>query len=453
MKLNYYIISFLLCVLFSIQGGNAQVDFNKTPTDDLGNVEDKFQEYFFEALKQKGIENYDRAITALLKCLKLNDKEAVIYFELGKNYVQLKNFGAAEDVLKKAIALEPENEWYLDELYGVYYQLNDFDQALKTVKQMVKFHPDYKEDLASLYFRNKKYKQALKVLDELDAEFGFSKSRDYLRNQIYNANGDDKNRIENLEERVENSPTNESNYLSLIYRYSESGDKEKAFETATELLRQIPNSHLVHLALYKFYLDDNEPEKAIASMNIVLKSTKIKPDAKAKVLNDFVKFVQNNSQYEGELLEVTSAIALSEGWKSHEELARYYLAKGDKSQALKLYLVALGKDSDNFDLAKNVLLLQIDVEQYAEVITLSNEFLETYPAQPILYLVNGVALNRLNRGKEAIDILETGVDYIIDNIKMEADFYTQLSEAYRLNNNISKSQTFAKKAEQLLIKQ
>jgi len=76
----------------------------------------KFESSFFEALKQKGIENYDRAIKALLKCIALDDSESVLYYELGKNYIQLKNFGAAEDALKKAIAKEPENEWYLDEL-------------------------------------------------------------------------------------------------------------------------------------------------------------------------------------------------------------------------------------------------------------------------------------------------------------------------------------------------
>ena len=364
-----------------------------------------------------------------------------------------KNFGAAEDVLKKAISIEPENEWYLDELYGVYYQINDFDKALKTVKQLVKFHPDYKEDLASLYFRNKRYKLALKVLDNLDQELGVSKSRDHLRNQIYNANGDDKDRIENLVERVENNPSNESNYLSLIYRYSEKGDTKRAFETATKLLQQKPNSHLVHLALYKFYLDDNEPEKAISSMNIVLNSTKIKSDAKAKVLNDFVKFVNNNPQYENDLMEVTSMVALAEGWKSHAELAQYYLSKDDKAQALKYYLVAYEKESNNLEIIKNILLLQIDLKQHTEVVELSKETLETYPSQPILYLVNGVALNQLNRAKEAIEILETGIDYVIDNLKMEADFYTQLSIAYKLNNNINKSQTFAKKAEQLLMKQ
>ncbi len=447
------IIILIFGMIFFPQVNFAQVDFNKTPDADLGNIDDKYQEYFFEALKQKGIENYDRSINALLKCIELDDSESVVYYELGKNYVQLKNFGAAADALKKAISKEPENEWYLDELYGVYYELNDFDKALKTVKQLVKFHPDYKEDLASLYFRNKKYKAALKVLDGLDKEFGVSKSRDFIRNQIYNATGKDKDRIENLVERVENNPTNEANYLSLIYRYSEKGDTKKAFETAMNLLKQNPKSQLVHLALYKFYLDDNKPEKAISSMKVVLKSTKIKPDTKAKVLNDFVKFVQNNPHYEEDLLEVTSMVALAEGWKSHSELAHYYLSKGNKVQALKYYQTAYEKESNNFDIIKNILLLQIDLMQYNEAVILSKETLETYPSQPILYLINGVALNHLNKPKEAINALETGIDYVIDDLKIQADFFTQLSIAYKKDNNITKSQTFSKKAKQLLIKQ
>ena len=73
----------------------AQVDFNKRPNDDLGNVEDKFQEYFFEALKQKGIENYQKSANALLICIEMNDSDPVLFYELGKNYMQLKNFGAA----------------------------------------------------------------------------------------------------------------------------------------------------------------------------------------------------------------------------------------------------------------------------------------------------------------------------------------------------------------------
>ncbi len=447
------ILLFILGICFVPQLLVAQVDFNKTPDDDLGNVEDMFQEYFFEALKQKGIENYDRAIKALLKCVELDNTKAVVYFELGKNYVKLKNFGAAEEVLKKAISKQPDNEWFLDELYGVYYQINDYDKALKTVKQLVKFHPGYKEDLVSLYIRNKKYKAALRVLDELDSQMGNSKSRDAMRNQIYNATGDDKDRIENLKERIASNPDNESNYLNLIYRYSEQGKKDKAYETAKRLLKQKPDSHLVHLALYKFYLDDDKEQEAIASMKKVLTSVKIKPDAKTKVLNDFVVFVKLNPEYEADLLELTTLLSGENNGKSHAELGQYYLQKGNKLNALKQYQLAFEKEENDFNIIKNLILLQIDAKQYKKVIDLAKTVLETYPSQPIIYLANGVAFNHLNRPKDAIDTLEMGIDYVIDNKQMAADFYKQLSTAYKMTNNIAKSKTFAKKAEQVLNKQ
>ena len=360
MRLKYYIliVFFGFCMIPNI--GFAQQD---EPEDDLGNVSDEYQELFFDALKHKAIENYDRAVEALQKCIDLDNSQSVLYYELGKNYKYLKNFGEAEDAFKKAIAKEPANEWYLDELYDVYYQQRDYDKAIKTVKQLVKYHPDYKEDLAALYIRIKKYNAALKLLDEIDSEQGVSLSRDRMRNQIYNVTGRDKDRIENLEERVESDPDKESNYLNLIYRYSESGEKEKAFETAKTLLKVNPESQLVHLALYKFYLDDNESEKAVESMKIVLKSSKINADAKFKVLNDFIKFVGNNPEFEDELLEITTMTSETDGGKTNAELAQYYLQKGDKEKALKYFSTALQYEGDNFGIIRNVLLLYIDLNE------------------------------------------------------------------------------------------
>lgn len=458
MKKHKYILLFILGLYLIPQIHFAQAPTKsnlpiKAPDDDLGDITDEYQEQFFEALKQRGIENYERSNVALLKCLEINKSESVVYYELGKNYIALKNFGEAEKSLKKAVNKVPDNEWYLDALYDVYYKLDDYDNALKTVKQLVKFHPDYKEDLASLYLRNKKYKEALKLLDELDKNLGASKARDVMRNDIYNATGGDNDRIENLETRIKNNPSNESNYLNLIYRYSEQGKKNEAYQTAKRLLNEKPESHLVHLALYKFYLSDGKSNEAINSMKIVIKSTKIKPDSKAKVLNDFVKFTKQNPQYEKDLLEATTAVVNDDTGKSNIELAKYYQQKGDQVNALKNYELAYKKGDSNFNVIKNILLLQIDLRQYDKTVTLSQETLESYPSQPILYLLNGVAFNNLNRHKEAIAALEIGVDYIIDNAVMEADFYKQLSLAYKNTNNITKSEAFDKKAEQVLKKQ
>ncbi|NCO63558.1 MAG: tetratricopeptide repeat protein [Flavobacteriales bacterium] len=449
MKQNIYILLFFFGMLLYPQLQFAQVDFNKKPTDDLGDTEDAFQELFFEALKQKGIENYDRSVEALLKCIALNNSQSVLYYELGKNYMRLKNFGAAEESLKKAVDKQPDNEWYLKTLYDLYVQQNEPDKALKTLKELVQYHPDYKEDLVALYMSMKKFNEAIKLLDELDAKSGISATRDYMRNQIYEATGRKKDQIKNLEKRVDDHPEKEVNYLALIYRYSENNEKEKAFETAKELLKANPNSQLVHLALYKFYLEANESDKAIESMKMVIQSPQIKPEAKLKVLSDFVAFVGKNPQYEAALIDATALAGDTKNAKAIIEIAQYYLTQGNKNKALQYYEEALAMERDNFGILRNILLLQIDLMHFEDAIIKCQKALESYPSQPIIYLINGVAFNKLKKGKEASNILEAGLDYIIDDLKMEMDFYNQLSIAYALQNNESKAKTFSNKAKQL----
>ena len=453
MKPKFNMSNFLIVLLLAPMLAFAQVDFNKKPDDDLGNVKDEYQEHFFEALKQKGIENYQRAVDALNKCLNLDSTKPVIYFELGKNYNQLKNFGAAEEALKKAISMQPDNEWFLDELYDVYYRQEDFDKSIKTVKQLVKYHPDYKQDLATLYIKTEKYNLALKLLDELDRELGTNELRDQMRNAIYNKTGNADDRIDYLLERIAANPNNEDNHLQLIYRYSQTGNVKKAFSSAKKLLQLKPDSKLVHLALYKFYLDAGETDKSIASMKLILQTPEIDDEVKSKVLKDFVAFVEKNPKYQKDLIEATDAVDTDKDAEAFSDLGAYYLKIGDKEKALQNFKEGLSQEPNDFKLLKDVILLQIDLKQYKAAVNQSETALELYPAQPILYLLSGVANLNSNQAKVAIESLEMGLDFLIENPKMERDFYTQLSKAYAADSNNAKSIAFAKKAEAIKVQQ
>ncbi len=453
MKFTHNIRIVLLVLIMLPVLSYGQVNFDKPPDDDLGNVEDRYQELFFEALKQKGIENYDRAIDALQECIKIDGSHPVLYFELGKNYNKLKNYQAAEEALTKAISMQPDNEWFLDELYEVYVQLDDMDKAIGTVKQLVKYHPDYKQDLATLYIREKRYDEALVLIDELDKHLGPSEVRDAMRNQVYEATGNVDDRITHLKSRISSNPNNEDNYLKLIYRYSQTGKTKEAFDVAKQLLSVKPESKLVHLALYKFYLDGDDTANAINSMKIVLGTSEINADAKSKVLKDFVAFVAKNPEYEKDLIEVTASVEGTNDPKSLEDLGLYYLKSGEKEKALAQFKSLLKQEPNNYIAIKNSLLIQIDLKAYDAVIKESSAALELYPAQPLLYLVNGVAHNNLKAPDKAIDSLEMGLDFLVEDPKMEADFYQQLSVAYKQKNNITKSETFAKKAQSLKAQQ
>ncbi|MDC8005044.1 hypothetical protein POV27_13360 [Aureisphaera galaxeae] len=450
MKIKFTYLFLIIGLLVSASALAQETELEE-PTDDLGNVSDAFQENFFEALKQKAIENYELALTALKKAERAaKDNEtskAVVYFEMAKNQKHLKMFEDAEENFKKVIESQGEQLDVMEALYDLYYVKRDYNAAIPLVKKLILRDEDYKEDLANLYHRTQQYDAALELLDELDESWGETAYRNALRRQIYKITGNSEGAIKNLESKIDKNPKKEQDYLNLIFLYSEQGETAKAFETAKELLKNQPKSQLAHLALYKFYLEEGNTTEAMRSMNIVFGSTKIERESKYKVLGDFLNFVGKNPEYESDLEGVINQFSSEGSGQVYEQLGDYYLTKQDKEAALRFYEKGAALDEDNFSLIKNTLLLQIDVKKYEAAKTLSENALSTFPAQPLLYLLNGVANNRLNQSDMAIESLETGVDFLLDNPKMEKDFYEQLHIAYTNKGDSKRATEYKKKAE------
>lgn len=419
--------------------------------DDLGDVSDKFQESFFEALKQKAITNYEKAIDALETCINMDPSQVVLYEELGKNYLELKQYSNAEENFKKVLESKPKDRFTLELLYEVYFKQRKYTESVTIVEQLVGYDAIFKEQLANLYFLEKRYDDALIVLDELTDELGNDKYRDSLRKRITLKITNPSNQIERLQQKVASSPDNEQNYLNLIYLYSQAGQKDEAYKVAQELLKKKPNSELVHLALYKFYLNDNKTKKAIASMKKVLSGNTVDEESKYKVISDFLLFVKENPEYETELDEVIKMFSKGKGeqGKIFTEIGHFYYKKDQKELALNYYERGIKTNANDFGLLKRILLLQLDLKRYEKAKVGSEFALEMYPAHPIFYLINGASLINSNESKEALEILSTGIDYIIDDIKMETDFYNEISRAYQQLGNTTKASEYKEKALQL----
>lgn len=422
-------------------------------TDELGVVTDRFQEHFFEALKQKAIENYDRALISLEKAAKEAPDEMVIYFEMANNYGFLEQWDKAEENYQKALEMEPDKPEIYEGLYDVYYNTNEYLKAIEVVKKLIPYDKEYKEDLANLYERTEQYDKALQLLDELDVELGNNDYRNQLRQQIYSKNDDTGSQISDLEQRINRSPANEQDFLNLIYLYSEQNNKEAAFATAQKLIEINPNAEVAHLALYKFYLDDGKTSEAIASMKKVFASDKIDQENKFRVLNDFLLFVNENPTFEKNLEEMVALFSReSNNNQVYKNLGNYYLEKEMITEALHYFELGLKSNANDYNLIKNTLLLQMDFNKFEEAENLSKSSLDLFPSQPLLYLLNGVANLNLENTSKAKLMLETGLDFLIDDTQMERDFYLQLSKVYEKEGNNSRATDYLDKANELLEK-
>lgn len=264
---------------------------------------DEFQENFFEALKQKGIQNYDRAVDLFLKCKQLEPNNSVVDYELAKAYMLDKRYVQAQDFAIEALLSEPEDYWYLDNVLTI---LDKQGSPLETIKERIPYsNTKLRQNMALFYFKMKQYKEATEVLEGLPSS-----------------------------------------------------------SLKSELSRKIKDSL-----------------------------------QKRENIEEVTPIVQN--------VDETKSDPISQLRKTMEE----YIAASN----------------------------------YTALLTESKEALDTYPLQPYFYYAYGTALNNTGNASKCVEVLESGLDYILDDSTLQNMIYRQLSEAYSKIGNTQKANDYLNK--------
>ncbi len=306
-KLSYLFLVFTLLMLksFHAQEKEPEINIEESAEVFLEEYSDDFEEAFFEALKQKGIENYDRAINLFLECKRLDADNIVVDHELAKAYLSNKNYNLARDYGVAALISEPENSWYLNTLVEALEKQGSSIEDL----EMGIFSDNLKlqENLALIYYKREKYEDALAVLKNLKK----TNFLDDLSSTIYDS----------IEKRDKNS--------------------QKTSFTAT---------------------------------------------------------VTNTS-------EGTSSV---NGYK--------------------------GRIDGLIRTNNHMILKQVAAEA-----------VESFPSQPYFYYAQGYAFNKTGKHRDAIEVLEASLDYLVGDISLANKIYTELSEAYNGINNSVKANMYLRK--------
>lgn len=444
--ISLLIIVFLLC--------NSALSWGQTEPEEIKLENNKFKDYFFEALKQKAIENYDKAIVSLELCLKIDANNATIYHELGKNYFSLKDYKNAYSSFEKANALDPTNKWFLIGMYDVDYETKDYVDGVKVVNKLIPLDPKFKEDLTSLYMNTREFDKALLLINELNETVGKSERRENYKLQILSQGKYQDAEITNLVDQINKYPKEESNYISLIHLYSKKDDLEKVLQTAQKLEKEIPNSEWAQVSLFKNYLVNKDNEKALKAMNVILASAKVDSKIKHRIFNEFLIYVNNNPQLTPDLDKFISYFDEDPNVDVTKEIGKYYHSKKQWDKAIKYYQMALNKNNAA-DVETNLLLLDAYVQsgEFDKVAKTSSEMVELYPAQPQFYYYAGIAYNQLQQFKKAKEILEMGMDYVVEDVTLEINYNIQLGEAYNGLGDSKKKELYFSKANELLKKQ
>lgn len=410
--------------------------------------------YFTEGEKYFILEDYAKALLYYQKSLEINPGNATVHYKIAE---VLARGTRQEDLIKAALSidtalkLEKKNKYFYLLGASVYTSLARFDKAAELYESMIREVPgteEYLYELAAVYQYANKTDEAIKVYNRAEGIFGISEISSVQKLRLYLESGKKNEALEEGEKLIVAFPGEERYVMAFAEVLSKNGQNDVAIsylETFTRNNREAGNARMLLAGLYR---DNKMEDKARELLLPLFDDPEVEFGSKIIVLGTYNTEINQNkasnvSDKEKEAFALTLFKKLAEHYPNEANVhilgGDLYLSTGSEREAIEQYLEAIDLGEVNFEVWQNLLYLQTQLEQFDSVIKHSEECLELFPNQGMVYYFNGYAYLRKRKFAEAIFALEQAKKISSLNQKLVTEINSMLGEAYNATKQYDKS--------------
>ena len=444
MKLfKLYIFTRIITLLVACSPSKEVVkDKPKGKSKDLADLSEKeqikFKFYFHEANKERILGNYQKAAGLFAQSATIAPNESAPYYELAHIYESAKQYDLSLEFAKKAVDLDGDNYWYRI-LYAHALQRNgDLTNAIKQYEYLIETQGgtvDLYFDLGGMQLYGGKYKEAINTFNKVESLVGISEELSVQKEKIYIKLGDVDNAANEIIKLIEAFP-NELRYQGLLADLYVANDMDdKAFDIYRKMTEKDPDNPYANLSLHDYYKKKGDDEKAFEALKKAFASQDLDIDTKMKILLSYYSATESSNNLKSEAFALNKILI-----KTHPEDAKSYTIYADflyrdkkLASAQEYYIKALEKDSSKFPIWSQLMFIESELQDNEALLRDSKAALELFPNQPIFYFFYGAINLQKKEYNEAIEYLNIGKDYVIDNPALLIQFYANLGDA---NNGV-----------------
>jgi tetratricopeptide (TPR) repeat protein len=389
---------------------------------------------FFNALREKTIENLPTAVDLFNRVLQIDPKNDAAMYELA-NLKKLQNdYNTAEQLLEKTVSIAPNNTWYWTALADCYEKTNNIDKLENVFEQLIRLNPDKPDnyfDQANVYYHQKKYDEALQVYDQIEKITGPTDDLMANRQKIYLK----QNRIDlaaaQLQKMIDANPSQIKYYLFLSELYSSNSSSEKAMKVLQDAEKIDSKNGLIHLALADIYRDKKDYESSYNELSIAFAIPEVDVDQKIKIVMGYLpKFPDPDAK--ASALELSRIITVA-----HPDEARAWALYGDMllqngktNDAKAMYQKSIALNNQVYDVQEQLVRIEIGQNDNDGAIKDGENALSYFPNQAWMNYLVGVAWLQKKDFNKALGYLKNATSLELDDKELLSQGYSALGDCY-----------------------
>jgi|TARA_B110000902_G_scaffold52285_2_gene60384 tetratricopeptide (TPR) repeat protein len=409
----------LVVVLFAFGCKSSSVGVAKVNDLDY-KTRKAFEKSFFEANKQKVLNNSEKARELFSLSLTLNPKSHATMYQLAKLNYQLDRYTEALVFAEKAVRTSPRyNHWYSGLLAQYYSKFGKYQKSAEMFIQMTENEPDVKENYtesANQYYNAKQLEKSVEVLKRMQSHFGIEKVSSTRLDFVFSALGDKEKAVLEMEKLVAAYPDDIQFKGYLSETYLKAGKKEKAVALLERIVEEDPSVGKAHYALYSIKRDGGKYMEAMSHLKEAFKYDDLSLLQKMQAVTVFLNDFKKDSSLKADLFDFSEILA-----SNYPNFIEPYIFKSDIYGTMGQYdsaryytRKALSIDPSEFQLWSKLLganALLNDVDQQIED---TEEALTLFPNVIALYVSLSYAYLEKEDYTTGIKIADEGLDVAVD---------------------------------------
>ena len=399
----------------------------------------KFDYFFHEAVRQKGLDNLEEAFELYSHCLEIDSTSAATLYELGKFYMYLGQADKGESFLRKAMQTESGNYWYKETLAGYYQRKGETEKGIAVIEEMVEQFPSRLEPLMALvdlYNRSQNYEKVIHTLDRLEKLDGKSEQISMEKFRMYLAMDDIEHAFAEIENLAKEYPY-EMRYLTMLGDvYLENGKEEEAYSTFQEVLSAEPGYAPAMLSMATYYNKTGQDSLYRAQLDSLLLNQKVESSTKVNIMRQLIMRSERGDKDSTQIVGLFNSMLAQEQENADIAMlaAQYLLSKRMDDEAKPVLQQVVDIDPENKPARLQLLSFAISKEDLDEVIRLCAPAVEYMPEALEFYYYWGIAHYQKKQHDEALEVFKKGVRQVDANSdkNMVSDFYSIMGDLYHI---------------------
>jgi tetratricopeptide (TPR) repeat protein len=460
MRFGNPILLFFVLLLAGTSPVFAQRDKKKRSAEAASPAQLREAEFYFtEGQKYYILEDFTKALFYFQRVADLNPQNAAVHYKIAEILTKSdkeEDMQKAASEIGLALSLEKKNKYYYLLAANIQGSLLQFVKAEETIETMMREVPgteEYLYELAMFYTYDNKLEKAIEVYNRAEETLGVSESSSFQKQKIYFDQGKVDEAMAEGQKLIEANPDDARYVLALAEALSQNKQTSRAIKFLEDYIAAHPESGMATLLLAGFYRETGQEAKARDLLAVLFDDPTIESSSKILVLGTYVVQLSKMAEMPAATrpprdpaLEDYSVMLLNKLKANHPQDPNVYIVGGDLYAALKKlpqaqadYLSAIRKGTSSFEPWQNLMYLESQMNQFDSLIAHSEQGLELFPNQSLLYYFNGYAHLRKHHYREATSSLEQAKKLSASNPALLGEVNGMLGDAYNGARDYAKS--------------